>query len=214
VAGFLYAELALLILILIPHISNKFWNTILKINFLRKLERQFIYYFYCLVGILVLCFLDSMREMAKYSSREDFAKEHGMRTLQMQMQQQMKMFRAQRNFYIVGFALFLALVIKRSLELILANYSLEVEKSAVITQAKNASNAADEEFCSFSKSEEIKRLKEKIENARNETKASNMKVDEMKLKATKLSKDYERRRTDLSSFESKRKKRIINQKLK
>ena len=69
---------------------------------------------------------------------------------------------------------------------------MQVEKSAVITQAKNASNAADAEFCSFSKSEEIKKLKEKIENARNETKASNMKVDEMKLKATKLSEEYER----------------------
>ena len=49
-----------------------------------------------------------------------------MRTLQLEMQQQMRMFRAQRNFYIVGFALFLSLVIKRLLELILINYSLDV----------------------------------------------------------------------------------------
>ena len=51
--------------------------------------------------------------------------QHGMRTLQLEMQQQMRMFRAQRNFYIVGFALFLSLVIKRLLELILINYALE-----------------------------------------------------------------------------------------
>ena len=75
VAGFLYAENALLVLILLPFISDKFWNTILRIRFIRKLEKQFIYYFYCVVSILILCFLDSIREMTKYSSREDVAKE-------------------------------------------------------------------------------------------------------------------------------------------
>ena len=75
VAGFLYAELALLVLILLPFISDSFWNTILRISFIKKLERQFIYYFYCVVTILILCFLDSIREMTKYSSREDVAKE-------------------------------------------------------------------------------------------------------------------------------------------
>ena len=61
--------------ILLPFISNKFWNAILRIRFIRKLEKQFIYYFYCVVSILILCFLDSIREMTKYSSREDVAKE-------------------------------------------------------------------------------------------------------------------------------------------
>ena len=75
VAGFLYAEIALLVFLLIPYISDSFWNTVFRINFIRKLERQFIYYFYCLVSVLVLCFLDSIREMTKYSSREDIAKE-------------------------------------------------------------------------------------------------------------------------------------------
>ena len=42
------------------------------------------------------------------------------------MQQQMRLFRAQRNFYIVGFTLFLCLVIKRLLELIIANDNIEV----------------------------------------------------------------------------------------
>ena len=46
--------------------------------------------------------------------------------MQLQMQQQMRLFRAQRNFYIVGFTLFLCLVIKRLLELIIANDNIEV----------------------------------------------------------------------------------------
>ena len=49
--------------------------------------------------------------------------------MQLQMQQQMRLFRAQRNFYIVGFTLFLCLVIKRLLELIIANDNVEVRLS-------------------------------------------------------------------------------------
>merc|ERR1719228_2285090 len=179
VAGFLYAELALLL----PYISDRFWSTILRFSFIRKLERHFIYYFYCLVGILVLCFLDSIREMHKYSSREGDAKEHGMRTLQLEMQQQMRMFRAQRNFYIVGFALFLLLVIKRFLELMVVNDTLEVEKTAVLKQGENASKSADTEFCSYSKSEEVKNLKEKIDKAKNETKSAKITVETLKIKS-------------------------------
>eukprot|EP00091_Calanus_sinicus_P014575 TRINITY_DN32188_c0_g1_i1.p1 TRINITY_DN32188_c0_g1~~TRINITY_DN32188_c0_g1_i1.p1 ORF type:complete len:154 (+),score=48.36 TRINITY_DN32188_c0_g1_i1:140-601(+) len=113
-------------------------------------------------------------------------------TLQLEMQQQMRMFRAQRNFYIVGFALFLSLVIKRLLELILINYSLEVEKEAVVKQAENASKSADSTFCAYSKSEEIKKLKEKIENARNETKAANLTVEEIKAQSEELEEEYKR----------------------
>ena len=59
--------------------------------------------------------------------------QHGESSLQLQMQQQMRLFRAQRNFYIVGFTLFLCLVIKRLLELIIANDNIEVSK--VVTLA-------------------------------------------------------------------------------
>ena len=41
----------------------------------------------------------------------------------------MRLFRAQRNFYIAGFALFLCLVIKRLVSLISANAGLQVYKS-------------------------------------------------------------------------------------
>ena len=42
--------------------------------------------------------------------------------------QHMRLFRAQRNFYIAGFALFLCLVIKRLVSLISANAGLQVQK--------------------------------------------------------------------------------------
>ena len=77
------------------------WNKVFKSRFLKGLENQLIYYFYVLVAILILFFLDAIREMQKYSSEELQQKAAGgMSHLDSQMQMQMRLFRAQRNFYI------------------------------------------------------------------------------------------------------------------
>ncbi len=55
----------------------------------------------------------------------------------------MRLFRAQRNFYISGFALFLCLVIKRLVGLISTSATLEAEKEAAMKQAASASRAAE-----------------------------------------------------------------------
>ena len=78
------------------------WNKVFKSRFLKGLENQLIYYFYVLVAILILFFLDAIREMQKYSSEEQNAKTVGMSHLDAQMQMHMRLFRAQRNFYIAG----------------------------------------------------------------------------------------------------------------
>ncbi len=57
IAGFLYAEIVVVLLFLIPFISNKAWSKLFKSRFLKGIENQFIYYFYILVAILVLFFL-------------------------------------------------------------------------------------------------------------------------------------------------------------
>ena len=55
------------------------------------------------VAILVLFFLDAIREMQKYGSEEELQKTMGTATqLDSQMQMHMRLFRAQRNFYIAG----------------------------------------------------------------------------------------------------------------
>ena len=132
IAGFLYAEIAAILLLLLPFLSNKTWNKLFRSRFFAGLQGQLIYYFYVLVAILILFFLgksfgnsfrvsydlmtervritDAIREMRKYSD-ENVATDghsHGAH-LDTQMQMHMRLFRAQRNFYISGFALFLCL---------------------------------------------------------------------------------------------------------
>ena len=60
--------------------------------------------------------------MRKYSDEQSAVDSSGHAShLDAQMQMHMRLFRAQRNFYISGFALFLCLVIKRMVALISAN---------------------------------------------------------------------------------------------
>merc|ERR1712228_257596 len=132
-----------ILLLLVPFISTKMWNKVFKSRFLRGLESQLIYYFYVLVAILILFFLDAILEMQKYSAEETQQKTVGMSHLDTQMQMHMRLFRAQRNFYIAGFALFLCLVIKRLVGLISANAGLQAEKEAAMKQAESASRAAE-----------------------------------------------------------------------
>ena len=57
-----------------------------------------------------ICFLlDAIREMRKYSDEQEHSAEQHGGHLDTQIQMHMRLFRAQRNFYISGFALFLCL---------------------------------------------------------------------------------------------------------
>lgn len=62
------------------------------------------------------CFeiLDSIREMNRYSIGKVQDSEHG--HLDAELQHSMKLFRAQRNFYVAGFALFLYLYVSHTQE--------------------------------------------------------------------------------------------------
>jgi len=197
IAGFLYAEIGTILLLLVPFISTKMWNKVFKSRFLRGLESQLIYYFYVLVAILILFFLDAIREMQKYSAEETQQKTVGMSHLDTQMQMHMRLFRAQRNFYIAGFALFLCLVIKRLVGLISANAGLQAEKDAAMKQAESASRAA-EMFMKDAKpdgmdaSGDVADMKAELEKAKKEAEAARKDMNSMKSQSESLAKEYDR----------------------
>merc|ERR1711892_1517172 len=170
IAGFLYAEIGVILLLLVPFISTRMWHKVFKSRFLRGLESQLIYYFYVLVAILILFFLDSIREMQKYSSEEQHQQQVGMTHLDTQMQMHMRLFRAQRNFYIAGFALFLFLVIKKLVSLISSNAGLQAAKEAAMKQAESASRAAETLMTASAResgdSNDVNELKEALEKAK------------------------------------------------
>ncbi|XP_044736127.1 B-cell receptor-associated protein 31 isoform X2 [Chrysoperla carnea] len=142
IAGFLYVEIAIVLLLVLPVASPKRWSAFFKSRFLQAIGKQAGIYFIVLLAVLVLFLLDAIREMKKYSSPDHSTDGHGHLHLDAEMQGNMRLFRAQRNFYISGFSLFLSLVIRRLILLISTQASLLAQAEASMRQAQNASTAA------------------------------------------------------------------------
>lgn len=68
IAGFLYVEILVVLLLLLPIISPLTWQRFFKSKFLKRLTNQATFFFLLLLGILVLFLLDAIREMRKYST--------------------------------------------------------------------------------------------------------------------------------------------------
>jgi len=189
VAGFLYIEIGIILLLLVPFISSKMWTKLLRSSLARGLETQLIYYFYVLIAVLILFFLDSIREMQKYSSEELQHRRVGLSHLDTQMQMQMRHFRAQRNFYIAGFALFLLLVIKQLVSLISANAGLQASRSAAV---KRASARAAELVAGDRDSPELRRLQIALETSRREAEEAKQEILTLKRRSESVARDYDR----------------------
>lgn len=141
IACFLYGEIAIICILLMPFISPKMWQRFFKSKFSQGLSSQGNLYFMVFIVILVLFFLDSVREMYKYTQSKQHDAEHA--HLDAELQHSMRLFRAQRNFYIAGFSLFLCFVIRRLATLISAQATLLAQNEASMKQAQSATQTAE-----------------------------------------------------------------------
>lgn len=190
IATFLYFEVGVLTLFLVPYMSAQRWNRLFRSRFYQALSAQAQWYFTFLLFILVLFLLDSIREMRKYSNPEhNDAHQH----LDHEMQANMRLFRAQRNFYISGIALFLSFVIKRFISLMTLQASLSAQSEASLKQAQSASKAAKTYMAQKEdgdgESEAVTKLKKELES----TKADR---DAIKSQAESVTKEYDRLMTE------------------
>uniref|UniRef100_H2YK39 Endoplasmic reticulum transmembrane protein n=1 Tax=Ciona savignyi TaxID=51511 RepID=H2YK39_CIOSA len=211
VAGFLYVEIALCILLCLPFISCKRWQSFLRSRLFALFISYGNLYFLVLISILCLLFADAVREVRKYSlpdaqsvnlSNNPNAQDHVL----------MMLFRAQRNLYISGFALFLWLVLRRLVLLVSNNATLEAQSEAFRKQAESASRTAQVRISIFimlsgaiaekwpgvnnaggddgkENAKEIEELKTKLVEAR---KAAEANVEAMKAQALATNAEYDR----------------------
>ncbi|CAG2107700.1 unnamed protein product [Medioppia subpectinata] len=208
VAVFLYAEIGFVVLLLVPFISSKTWQKFFKSRFLRSIESQANLYFMVFIVILVLLFIDSVREMSKYTSEKVHDSDHG--HLDAELQHSMKLFRAQRNFYIAGFALFLCLVIRRLVVLIGSQAQLEAQAEASLRQAKGASQHSQQLMDQMStnsretlnenegnkklekQEQELRKMREDLASAKEELIRYRVNCESMKKQAEAVSEEYDR----------------------
>uniref|UniRef100_A0A3B4EZT2 Endoplasmic reticulum transmembrane protein n=1 Tax=Pundamilia nyererei TaxID=303518 RepID=A0A3B4EZT2_9CICH len=207
VATFLYAEVFLVLLLCIPFISPKRWNSIFKSRIIKAITLYGNTAFMVAIAILVFLLIDAFREVRKYSVTEKVDLANHPTAIE---HIHMKLFRAQRNEYIAGFALLLCLLLRRLATLLSQQASLMASNEAFKKQAEGASNAAkkymeDNEMLqeagkkgpgpqeeNKTLKEEVKSLKEELEATKKALQKSDNDVRAMKKQSANLTVEYDR----------------------
>ncbi|EAT45594.1 AAEL003130-PB [Aedes aegypti] len=213
IASFLYVEIFIVLMLVLPVASPQRWQRFFKSRFLAMLSRQAQTYFYLLLFVLVLFLLEAIREMRKYSHVDPAAEQH----LNVGMQHSMRLFRAQRNFYISGFAIFLSLVIRRLISLITSQAQLLAQSEASMKQAQSATAAArsllsqqkkedetgDKPKPSAPSADEADELKKRIAELESELNRERKDKEAMKSQSESLNREYDRLTEEYSKLQKK-----------
>lgn len=136
--------------------------------------------------------------------------------LQVGLQQNMRLFRAQRNFYIAGFAIFLSLVIRRLVLLISAQATLLAQSEASLRQAQSATTAARTlltqqkqqeagDAANPKSAEESQLLKDKIKELEEKLKREEKDKLALKSQAESLNREFDRLTDEYSKLQNKQK---------
>ncbi|EDW69425.1 B-cell receptor-associated protein 31 [Drosophila virilis] len=207
IATFLYAEIGVVMLLVLPLFSPYKWNRFFKSKFLSMLAQQAHLYFFLIMGVLVLFLLEAIREMRKYSNHENSGEVH----LNVEMQHSMRLFRAQRNFYISGFAIFLVLVIRRLVTLISAQANLLAQSEASMKQAQSATAAARslinektdkaKEATEDTTLNELNKLRERVQELTADLNREKKDKEAVKSQAESLNREYDRLTEEYSKLQ-------------
>lgn len=203
VAGFLYLEIAICLILCLPFIGHKRWHSLFKSNFIGLILSYGNVAFIVVVSILCLLFADALREVRKYGSSgvHDVNLENNPNA---QDHVLMMLFRAQRNLYISGFALFLFIVLRRMCTLLSIAAQSDAKAEASHKQAESASRTAqalmddkekdkDEEGDNETNlQKEIDQLKSRLTEERNGRAEAEAKVVAIKAQAESTNREYDR----------------------
>ncbi|XP_053742119.1 B-cell receptor-associated protein 29-like [Synchiropus splendidus] len=127
VALFLYVEIAANLILCLPFISARRWRLVFSWRIWNWLSPYWNKCFFTMIMVLIVLFLDALREVNKYSGPESMQEAKVNTNLFDHLH--MKLFRAQRNLYISGFSLFLWLIMRRVITL-LNQVAVTLEDSA------------------------------------------------------------------------------------
>ncbi|KAG5845910.1 hypothetical protein ANANG_G00144190 [Anguilla anguilla] len=211
VALFLYVEIGIILILCFPFIGAQRWQKVFKFSIWDSVAPYWNKGFFTMIIILIVLFLDAVREVRKYSGAE--ANKEDKLHPNMFDHLHMKLFRAQRNLYISGFSLFLWLVMRRVVTLINQLAASIGTGAALQTQAENANHAAKKymednerlkqalevEMVDRKSAEgkealqkEVQKLKQELEGAGNALKKSRAEAEAMRRQAQGLTQEYDR----------------------
>ncbi|XP_029010633.1 B-cell receptor-associated protein 29-like [Betta splendens] len=186
VAFFLYAEVAVNLILCIPFISARRWRLLFSWRLWNWLSPYWNKCFFTMIMVLIVLFLDAVREVQKYSGPEPTQDANVNPTLYDHIH--MKLFRAQRNLYLSGFSLFLWLITRRVVTLLNQVAAASENSAALQEQVERAITEARRH------QDDNRRLKETVVE---EEKSMSAKNHQLKLEVEKLAGDLQTAEKDL-----------------
>ncbi|KAH9512537.1 b-cell receptor-associated protein [Bulinus truncatus] len=219
VATVLYVEILIIALLMLPFISPKTWQKVFRSRIAALFSTYSFIYFKIFIAVLVMLFMESIRETWKYSApiETDQMKKYP----EAENLLHMKLFRAQRNMYIAGFALFLWLVLRRLVNLIATEATLMAESEASMKQAQSATaaakqfmeekvitddnkkNSATEEKDLTHVEKELNEVKADLEKTQEELYKARLDLTSMKRQAESTNQEYDRLLEEHSKLQKK-----------
>ncbi|NXE22807.1 BAP29 protein, partial [Ardeotis kori] len=140
------------------------WQKIFTISLWSKMAVFWNKMFLTIIVLLIVLFLDAVREVRKYSAVHVNEKAINVNTNAFD-HIQMKLFRSQRNLYLSGFSLFLWLVLRRTVTLLTQLAKGMASHAALEMQVNDATEAAKKYMAE----------NERLQEALNETESSKKK---------------------------------------
>eukprot|EP01137_Pigoraptor_chileana_P037260 Opistho-2@34088 len=200
VAGLLYAEIGAIAFLCLPlpvswqrYLTLKIGNSQLVQKAKPVLQVTFLAVF--------LLFLDAIREMWRADeSLASSSQQKGVKDVHMYTHLQMHLFRAQRNFYITGFSLFLLMVLSRFYRFMYDIASVE----AVVTQSNNARKEYDR-MVDEKKTlgEKVKKLDSSLKEATDDLKSTKTNLTAVQSQAKNTETEYMRLLDEVSASQKK-----------
>ncbi|NWH71876.1 BAP29 protein, partial [Piaya cayana] len=151
------------------------WQKIFTFPLWSKLAVFWNKVFLTTIILLIVLFLDAVREVRKYSAVHVSEKAVNINTNAFD-HIQMKLFRSQRNLYLSGFSLFLWLVLRRTVTLLTQLAKQMASHAAMETQVINATEAAKKYMA------ENEKLRETLSQQGSGKKKESAEANEEKLK--------------------------------
>ncbi|XP_028286552.1 B-cell receptor-associated protein 29-like [Parambassis ranga] len=209
VAFFLYAEIGVNVILCVPFLSAQRWRSVFNWRIWSWLSPYWNKCFFTMIMVLIVLFLDAVREVHKYSGPEPM--QDAKVNPNVYDHVHMKLFRAQRNLYISGFSLFLWLIMRRVVTL-LNQVAVTLENNAgVQAQMDSALKAAQQhqednltlkqallegdKSMSATKQQmklEVEKLAGQLKAAEDAVRRSHAEVEAMRRQAKGLAQEYDR----------------------
>uniref|UniRef100_A0A3P9KW76 Endoplasmic reticulum transmembrane protein n=1 Tax=Oryzias latipes TaxID=8090 RepID=A0A3P9KW76_ORYLA len=209
VAFFLYTEIVVNLILCIPFISAHRWRVVFRWRIWGWLSSYWNKAFFAMIIVLVVLFIDAVREVQKYSAPQ--STQDATVNPNLYDNVHMKLFRAQRNLYISGFSLFLWLTMCRVVTLLnqtaitLENSAeLQAQVDAALKEAKQHQEkeqmfkkviSEGEKSMAATKEQlklELEKLSSQLKAAEEDRRKSNAEVEAMKRQAKGLALEYDR----------------------